>query len=136
MRNDIQKIKTVTNQMKINDLLYEAMRKEYDGLVKKACEAYNEYFSEEVEKLYFPRRVLSLLSNQDLPMRCAVGLYSIDGVLIKIASVKEKYIGDSDSDVDIMTLLLELGYKAYAKAKSGATIEQVFENIIRDKNGD
>ena len=134
MRNDIQKVKNITNQMKINDLLYKELRKEYDGLVIEICGVDNEDFAEEVERLYFPRRVLSLLSDQDLPLRCAVGLYSIDDVLFKIAALKDRYIGESDSDTDIMTMLLELGYKAYAKTeKAGLTVDQLCEIVIRNR---
>ena len=136
MRTDTQKVIKVTDQMKINDLLYRELQKEYDGLVYEVCEVDNEDFPEAVETLYFPRRILSLLSNQDLPMRCAIGLYSVEDVLKKIAAVKEKYIGESDSDIDIMTLLLELGYKAYAKAKSGTTLGQMFEAVKQNRKGE
>ena len=137
MKTDINEVKIITKKMRINDLLYRELREEYDRLVAIICGVDNEDFAEEVERLYFPRRVLSLLSNQDLPLRCAVGLYAVDDVLIKIAEHRERLIGDSDSDTDIMAMLLELGYRAYDVAASvGISVDEMYHRVILQKKGE
>ena len=137
MKTDINMVTNITKKMKINDLLYKEMQEEYGGLVRALRMTPPDSIPDAVESLYFPRRVLSLLSNQDLPLRCAVGLYAVDSVLSKIAARKDEFIGDSDTDTDIMTLLLELGYRAYDKAAPvGSTVNSMYLRVIQQKKGE
>lgn len=130
MRTDIQKVKQITKEMKINDLLYKEMTTEYDAYVKGLYRLERELIPEALEQLYFHKRILSVLSGQDLPLRSAIGLYSLNDKLLKIEAQREQYIGDSDTDNDTYTFLMELGYRIYDLITPvGTTAEEMYEKI-------
>ena len=130
MKNDIRKLEKITDEMAINDLLYEELSKEYCSIVRKAKDLPPCKIVDLIESLYFPRRVLSLLSNQDLPFSCAIGLYGTKDVLFCLMEEKEDFIGDSDTDTDIMTLLLEYGYRAFDELSHGYyTPEEMYTKV-------
>ena len=132
MRTDIQRVKQITKEMKINDLLYNELKTEYDAYVKGLYRLEREMIPEALEQLYFHKRTLSVLSGQDLPFRSAMGLYSLKDKLLKIEARREKYIGDSDTDTDIYFFLMELGYRIYDLITPvGTTAEEMYEKITK-----
>ena len=92
MKNDIRKADEITVEMRV----YGIISDELDNMI---CDC--EDLPEEFEKLYFAKRVLSVLENSDMPIRAAVGL--LDNVFIVDALLEDKdeYIGESDTDTDI-----------------------------------
>lgn len=138
MRTDIQRVKQITKEMKINDLLYNEMKHEYDINVSALCRVDPIKLSKAAEMLYFHRRFLSVLEGQDLPLRSAIGLYSLNHRLLRIEAKRDEYIGDSDTDTDIYSFLLEYGYRIYDRiAPPGTTADEMYEKIVarevRDK---
>lgn len=67
MKNDIKKADEVTVEMHVNDIVYGIISDELDNMI---CDC--EDLPEEFEKLYFAKRVLSVLENSDMPIRAAV----------------------------------------------------------------
>jgi hypothetical protein len=131
LRTDIQRVKQITKEMKINDLLYDEMKEEYDCYISGLHCLDPNHISEAMELLYFHRRMLSVLSAQDLPLRSAIGLFSLDGKLMKIEAQREQYIGDSDTDNDIYSFLMELGYRIYDLITPvGTTAEEMYEKFV------
>ena len=102
MKNDIRKADEVTVEMRVNDIVYGIISDELDNMI---CDC--EDLPEEFEKLYFAKRVLSVLENSDMPIRAAVGL--LDNVFIVDALLEDKdeYIGESDTDTDIYNFVVE-----------------------------
>ena len=132
MRTDIQRVKQITKEMKINDLLYNELKTEYDAYVKGLYRLEREMIPEALEQLYFHKRTLSVLSGQDLPLRSALGLYSLKDKLLKIEARRAQYIGDSDTDTDIYFFLMELGYRIYDLITPvGTTAEEMYEKITK-----
>ena len=70
--------------MKINDLLYKEMKTEYDSYAKGLYLLERELIPEAMEQLYFHKRMLSVLSGQDLQIRSAIGLYALKDILLKM----------------------------------------------------
>ena len=113
MRNDIEKIDEVTEEMRLNDRLYNEMREELDREIEYIAEIEPELLYDEFEMLFFWRRVLSVLENHDLPIQCAVGLSHWSNRLLMLSSLRDLYIADEDSEAEIFKYILEIGYKAY-----------------------
>ena len=129
MRTDVNRVKQITKEMKINDLLYDKLKEEYDCYISGLRCLDN--ISEAMELLYFHRRILSVLSAHDLPLRSAIGLFSLESRLLKIEAQREQYIGDSDTDEDIYTFLMELGYRIYdIITPIGVTPEEMYDKEI------
>lgn len=127
MKNDIKRIETVTTEMRINDLVYGIMSDELDTMADD-CES----VAEEFEKLYFARRVLSVLQNNDMPVRAAVGLLDNVDIIKALYEDRDEYIGDSDAEADIWSFVVEHGYRHYDEiAMPGETPETVFLRIAR-----
>ena len=127
MKNDVKKVKTVTSEMCINDLVYGIMSDELDDMI---CDC--DDVAEEFEKLYFAKRVLSVLQNNDMPIRAAVGLLDNVDIIEALYEDKDEYIGDSDSDTDILNYIIEHGYRHYDEISiPGETPETVFLRIAR-----
>ena len=78
MRTDLNKISKVTKEMRLNDKLYNDMKKELDDFIIEYY--FNDYdFDDEdliydFETLYFMRRILSVIEKHDLPFNAVVGL--------------------------------------------------------------
>lgn len=113
MRTDMKKTNEVTEEMRLNDRLYNEMREELDREIEYIAEFDPELLYDEFEMLYFWRRVLSVLENHDLPIKCAVGLSFLSDKLEVLSSLRDLYISDEDSDAEIFKYILEIGYKAY-----------------------
>ena len=113
MRTDIERIDEVTEEMRLNDRLYNEMREELDREIEYIAELEPELLFDEFETLYFWRRVLSVLENHDLPFKCAVGLSFFSDKLEVLSELRESYIADEDSEAEIFKYILEIGYKAY-----------------------
>ena len=113
MRTDIDRINEVTEEMRLNDRLYNEMREELDREIKYIVEFEPDLLFDEFETLYFWRRVLSVLENHDLPFKCAVGLSFFSDKLEMLSSLRDSYIADEDSEAEIFKYILEIGYKAY-----------------------
>ncbi len=131
MRTDIHRVKQITKEMRINDLLYDKLKEEYDCYISGLRCLDPNHISEAMELLYFHRRILSVLSAHDLPLRSAVGLFSLESRLMIIEVQREKYIGDSDTDEDVYTFLMELGYRIYdIITPAGVTPEEMYDREI------
>ena len=113
MRTDIERIDEMTEEMRLNDRLYNEMCEELDREIEYIAEFEPELIYDEFEKLYFWRRVLSVLENHDLPIKCAVGLSFLSNRLEVLSSLRDLYIADEDSEAEIFKYILEIGYKAY-----------------------
>ena len=127
MKNDIRKADEVTVEMHVNDIVYGIISDELDNMI---CDC--EDLPEEFEKLYFAKRVLSVLENSDMPIRAAVGL--LDNVFIVDALLEDKdeYIGESDTDTDIYNFVVEHGYRHYDEiVMPGELPETVFIRMAR-----
>ncbi len=95
MRTDIHRVKQITKEMRINDLLYDKMKEEYDCYVRGLHRLNPKDIPEATEQLYFHRRILSLLSDRDLPLRSSIGLYSLESKLLKIEAQRESGISET-----------------------------------------
>ena len=136
MKNDTKKVELVTSEMSLNDFNYAGMQKEYDDFVFDiSIGIYVDDIEAAIDKAYFYRRVLSVLSNNDIPLRAAIGIFDIPFVLEKLYKEKEKFIGELDADTDIYEYVLEYGYRAYEKIKDfgdyGSTPEDILKNLMR-----
>ena len=127
MKNDIRKADEVTVEMRVNDIIYGIISDELDNMI---CDC--EDLPEEFEKLYFARRVLSVLQNNDMPVRAAVGLLDNVDIIEALYEDRDEYIGDSDAGADIWSFIVEHGYRHYDEiAMPGETPETVFLRIAR-----
>lgn len=127
MKNDVRKVEELSTEMRVNDLLYSIIFDELDEMIY-ACEN----LADEFEMLYFGQRVLSVLENNDMPLRAAVGLFDNVDIIESLYEDKDEYIGDSDSDTDIWNYILEHGYRHYDEiVMPGEIPEMVFLRIAR-----
>ena len=132
MKIDIEKLKTITSEMMINDLSYKVMQKEYDLFARSIDNGEYDDFGETMEKAYFYKRVLSLLANKDMPIRSAIGLIDTYKVLDGLYEDKYEFIGDSDTDEDIYEYVLEYGYRMYDRISHlSDTPEGVFVKLMQ-----
>ena len=113
MKNDIKKVEEVTFEMKLNDIIFRFMQSEYDRLVYEIEDELYDDIDEMLDRLYFYRRVMSILENYDLPEKAVIGLFCSVDILDHLYSEVEDYIGDSDTDNDIYRYVIEYGYRAY-----------------------
>lgn len=127
MKNDVRKVEELSTEMRVNDLLYSIIFDELDEMIYDC-----ENLADEFEMLYFGQRVLSVLENNDMPLRAAVGLFDNIDIIESLYEDKEEYIGDSDSDTDIWNYILEHGYRHYDEiVLPGEIPEMVFIRIAR-----
>ena len=136
MKSDNKKVELVTSEMSLNDFNYAMMQKEYDNLVIDiSIGMYDDDIDAGIDKAYFYKRVLSVLSNNDIPLRAAIGIFDVPYPLDKLYEEKEMFIGEFDTDTDIYEYVLEYGYRAYEKIKDfgdfGDTPEDILKNLMR-----
>ena len=125
MKNDIRKADKVTIEMRVNDIVYGIISDELDDMI---CDC--EDLSEEFEKLYFAKRVLSVLENSDMPIRAAVGLLDNVFIVDALFEDKDEYIGESDTD--IYNFVVEHGCRHYDEiVMPGELPETVFIRMAR-----
>lgn len=113
MKTDMKRITEITREMKLNDMVYDRMRDELNKYIDLIADLYPEELPERFEELYFYQRVLSVLSNYDLPFKAAIGYFDLLNCLETLFDEKENHIGESDSDADIFKFVIEFGYKLY-----------------------
>ena len=71
MKNDVKKLEKITDEMKVNDMVFSFIVAEYSKL-EKAIDFGNYYqIEDELDKAYFYRRVISVLDSNDLPLAAA-----------------------------------------------------------------
>ena len=134
MRTDVHRVGLITKEMQLNDLLYRKLKDEYDGYCNGFSRINHENMSEALDKMYFYRRIISVLSDEDLPIKCAIGLYALSGGLLKIETYRYEYIADADSDTDVMMFLLELGYKIYDLIRPDEdTADEMYDKVVVKK---
>lgn len=127
MKNDVRKVDEITTEMRVNDLIYNIIDDELDNMIC-TCED----LSEEFEKLYFGKRILSVFENSDMPIRAAVGLLDNVAIIEALYEDRDRYIGDSDSDADIWNYIVEHGYRHYDEiVLPGEIPETVYLRIAR-----
>jgi len=133
MKNDIEKIKDTTIEMDINDLVYSMMQDEYDDLVDDiSIGQYDDDIDSVLDRAYFYKRVLSVLQNEDIPIRSSIGLLDTIKVLDGLYEDQYEFIGESDTDADIYKYVMEYGYRMYDQiAHLGDTPEDVFINLAK-----
>ncbi len=131
MRNDIKKIDNITKEMEVNNSLYYEM---YDELIDNVFDYYfsgnDDNLIEDFEILYFKRRILSVMENNDIPFRAAIGLFFHKNRLDLLCKYRDDYIEDEDSDTDIYKYILEIGYQFYERIMYlGADEYEIYEEI-------
>ena len=130
MRTDINKIDKVTEEMRLNDIVFSEMMDELDREIESISEHTPGSLPCRFESLYFKRRIISVLANHDLPFKCAIGLYFMDNKLELLDAFHEEYIADEDTESEIFKYILEFGYQLYdGIACVGETVEEVYENV-------
>ena len=136
MKNDLKEVKIVTTEMSLNDYNYSTMQKEYDDLIfDVTIGIFDDEFEEVLDKVYFFKRVLSVLSGNDIPLRAAVGFFDMVYPLEELYHMKDRFIGDDDSDSAIFEYVLEYGYRAYEKIEGyGDNPEDVLKNLQAEIN--
>ena len=134
MRTDIIKVTDITVEEELNDRLYNKMQAELNSRIfDYYCDFYD--YEEaalitDFEKLYFMRRILSVLRNHDLPLKPAIGLYAFNSRLDIIELYREDYLDDEDSDIELFDFLIELGYRFYdIISEPGDSKETVLEKV-------
>ena len=133
MKNDIKKVEEVTFEMKLNDIIFKFMQREYDQLVYEIVNDLYDNSYEILDEAYFYKRVISILRNYDLPEKAVVGLFCSADILFHLYSEVEDYIGDSDTDNDIYRYVMEYGYRAYdAIAISEETPQEVMDRFVKE----
>jgi hypothetical protein len=133
MKNDTETVQTVTSEMSINDFNYAVMREEYDRhIISIGIGEYDDDIYEGIERAYFYKRVLSVLSDNDIPLRAAIGLMYLPYPLAKLYEDKEKHIGERDADTDVYEYVLEYGYRVYEKRNDpGDRPEYVLRKLVK-----
>jgi len=127
MKNDVRKVEKLSTEMRVNDLLYNIIFDELDDMIYDC-----DNLADEFAMLYFGQRVLSVLENNDMPIRAAVGLFDNVDIIESLYEDKDEYIGDSDSDTDIWNYVVEHGYRHYDEiVLPGECPEMVYLRIAR-----
>lgn len=130
MKTDMKRITSVTREMRLNDIVYNRMSDELDEYIDLIIDLYPEELPKRFEELYFYQRVLSVLSNHDLPLKAAIGYFDLLNCLETLFDVKENHIGDSDSDADIFKLVVEFGYELYDEIiHPGEDTDDVYDRV-------
>lgn len=138
MKNDLEKIKDITGEMVLNDMLYKKMQFDLEIVEKSIvnCSFTDDKDVREIllDESYFFRRVLSVLANEDIPFRACIGLFVLVDVLPTLYDEKEDYIGESDSDSDIYKYVIEYGYRNFDKSFENGSdeFEELFEEALDD----
>ena len=133
MKNDVKKLEKITDEMKINDIVFNIMIAEYSRL-EKAIDYGNYYkIEDELDKAYFYRRVISVLESNDLPLAAAVGLFGTCRILNTLYWCRNDYIGESDTDADIFKMLLEFGYRQCDEMSYlGRTPLEIYNRLVNE----
>ena len=115
MRTDIVRVVKVTEEARLNEKLYQEMREELNQEIKMIATLNPKLICKDFEKLYFWRRIISVVQNHDLPYRCVVGLLSLSRRLEVLSSFRDSFIADDDSDTEIYKFILEFGYRMFGQ---------------------
>ena len=137
MKNDIEKATDIDSEMQINDILFKKLQIEtaiLEYIIKEKIDTKNKDFELWLDVSYFFRRVISILSNDDIPFRACVGLFIIPDTLPTLYSNKEKFIGDSDRDTDIFEFVIEYGYRHFDNMaeKGSGCVTKAFKKVAKD----
>lgn len=136
MRTDIHKLDYVDAAMGLNDSVYGQMSDEADNLTD-VIETEHGDVKANLDELYFYKRVLSVISNYDLPFKAAIGYYELVNSLEMLYENRDGYIGDSDTDEDIFRYVLEYGYMLYDRlAKPFEDEYDVYKRVMEREGGD
>lgn len=136
MRTDIHKLDYVDAAMGLNDSVYGQMSSEADNLTD-VIEAKHGDVKANLDELYFYKRVLSVISNYDLPFKAAIGYYELVNSLEMLYENRDRYIGDNDTDEDIFRYVLEYGYMLYDRlAKPFEDEYDVYKRVMEREGGD
>lgn len=114
MKNDLKMIDNVSFEMKLNDMVFKKMQLDLEmsnEILANSGEEDSDFQAYLFEENYFFRRVLSVLSNNDIPSKACVGLFVIRDILPELFDNKDEYIGESDTDADIYEYVIEYGYR-------------------------
>jgi len=137
MRTDLNRISKVTKEMRLNDKLYNDMKKELDDFIIEYY--FNDYdFDDEdliydFETLYFMRRILSVIEKHDLPFNAVVGLSIMKNRLKIINEFRDMFLPDEDSDTEMYEFILELGYRFYDITHGlGISDDELYDILIDD----
>lgn len=130
MRTNFKRLQEVTEEMELNDRLYYEMQDELEDELEYISEIEPELLPEVFDALYFYRRVISVLTDHDLPFKSAVGFFFIRKRLKVLDSLKTEFIDDSDSDSEIFKYLVEFGLQLYEDlADPDETPSEVYKNV-------
>ncbi len=133
MKNDIERVEKMTVEMDVNDIAYSVMQNEYEELVEDIDGGDYDFIDEELDRAYFYKRVLSVLENEDIPVRASIGLIDRVTILDELYENKYDYIGESDTDEDIYKYVIEYGYRMYDRISHyGETPDEVFFEIVKE----
>jgi len=134
MKNDIKKVDFISFEMDMNDKTYRKMQFFVDDL--ESILIYDDLDDTEafefLDKIYFGRRVLSVLANNDIPVKAAIGLFCSEDIICELYDSKEEYIGDSDADTDIFEFVIEYGYREYDRLSVEDRILDVFKETLEN----
>ena len=129
MKNDVRKVEKITTEMIVNDIVFKCLVLEYSKLAEAIDIGHYESIEETLEKAYFYRRVISLLENNDLPMRAAIGLFCPCNTLKAMYSCRSEFIGDSDSDADLYKMIIEFGYRMYDALHDPKVVNEICRRV-------
>lgn len=130
MRTDINRISEFTTEMELNDKLYDEMEEEFEQELNYLSAEAPEFLADMFESMYFKRRILYLLKNYDLPLKCAIGLYFNSNRLELLDAFRDEYISDEDADAEILKYVLEFGYRTYEQiADPGESACEVLKKV-------
>lgn len=129
MKNDLKKVEKITTEMIINDILFNCLVAEYSELAERIDIGHYKSIDEILEKAYFYRRILSLLENNDLPIRAAMGLFCHCNTLKAMYSCRSEFIGDSDSDEDLYKMIIEFGYRMYDALHDPTVVKEICRRV-------
>ena len=113
MRTDFARFCIAAQEAIVNERLYMLMQDELDKEIKLIATLNPKLIYEEFDKLYFWRRIISVVRNHDLPYRCVSGLLWLNHKLETLSQYRECFISDCDSDTEVYKYLLEFGYRLF-----------------------
>ncbi len=139
MKNDIEKATDIDSEMQMNDFLFKKLQIEtaiLEDILKEKINTEDKLLGLWLDVSYFFRRVISILSNDDIPLRACVGLFIIPDTLPTLYDNKAKFIGDSDRDTDIFEFIIEYGYRNFDKIaeKGSGSVRKSFKKAVKDYN--
>ena len=130
MKTVFSKHDRVTNEMILNNKLYDEMEDEYSELVFAFLEDELDSDKYDFERLHFMRRMLSVIEEHDIPYEAAVGLYPFRGRLELLARYREKIFVDEDDDADVFNFIVGVGLRFYDVFSAiGHDTDDVYEKL-------